>query len=116
MKRIFVMKSPQGPAQAPARLGQATQAPAATFPGTEAELGGGLFVLFDGINIILRGPFGCHLMSPSDISAFQTFALRVCRKGKSPSPDEVDVYHDGVAYKALLLRKLTIDEIYAGLK
>jgi len=78
-------------------------------------LGDGLSVRFDGRNIVLFTQGICLVMGPGTLQAFKSFVAGCTQ------PDiagEADVWHEESKshYRAILLRKLTLDEIYQGLK
>ena len=81
----------------------------------DAYLGDGLSVRFDGSNVLLYTGNACFVMSPSVLQAFQSF---VASGQQQTATGEADVWHEGSKshYRAILLRKLTLDEIYQGLK
>jgi hypothetical protein len=105
------MASPFPPA-APAPM------PLSTFPGGhEMFLGDGFGARFDGYRFTLMTPTGhCFDVSMAAISTLQIF-LAQCLPGGAPGP-EVDVWHEKSKkhYRAVLVRELTIDEVYEGLK
>lgn len=89
--------------------------PPATLSPADAYLGDGLSVRFDRGHVILFTQGISFVMGPSALQAFQSFVAG-CTQPNGAS--EADVWHEGSKshYRAILLRKLTLDEIYQGLK
>ena len=81
----------------------------------DAYLGDGLSVRFDGSNVLLITQGACFVMSPPVLRAFKSF---VAGMQQQTATEEADVWHEGSKshYRAILIRKLTLDEIYQGLK
>lgn len=78
-------------------------------------LGDGLTARFDGYHIMVLSQGAYFAMGPSTVQAFKSF-LGACTL--SPATEEADVWHEGSKkhYRAVLLRELTLDEVYQGLK
>lgn len=79
----------------------------------DTSLGDGITVRFDRGHVIICTQAISIAMGPSTLLAFQSFIAGCTQQGAA---GEADVWHDGTAYRAILLRKLTLDEIYQGLK
>lgn len=109
--------TPAPPVRTLSRAGglAAAPAPAAPIAGVEAYFGEGLSARFDGRDIIIKMPFGVYVLSPQAASALESFIATTRPKAWSA---EADVWHEETKshYRAVLVRKLTLDEIYQGLK
>ena len=115
----FTMATPPA---APAKLGKFLPAPAAapaSAPAVETYAGDNICVSFDGRMLWLRTAVGNFPMSLATLAAINQYAAFAAGKDASLATSlEANVYCEDTKkhHRALLLRELTLDEIYKGLK